>query len=810
MLEWNKMNPGNDSWQVIEDLYQAALDRPAEERAAFLDEACPNPEIRGEVESLLAFAAKNDSLLNRSPWSQSGELELGANFWPYRIEEKIGIGGMGEVYRARDKRLARNVALKILPSHLTSDAERRARFVQEAQSAARLNHPNIVTIYDIGERDGRIFIAMEHVEGKTLADVIPPAGLPASQVLSYAVAMCGALAKAHAAGVIHRDLKPGNIMVTPEGVVKVLDFGLAKLLDQRSRGDETLTSKPETLSGLVMGTPAFMSPEQAEGKAVDARSDIFSFGALLYEMTTGRRAFGAASIAATLAAVVYKDPDPIVANVPRELSATIMRCLRKDPASRFQNMAEVRAALIERKPEPAKAPGSSIAVLAFSDMSAGGDNEYFSDGLSEEIINALTPTEGLKVIARTSAFAFKGKNEDVRRIGNVLGVAHVLEGSVRRSGNRIRVGAQLVNAIDGTNIWTQRYDREITDIFAVQDEIASAIVGALQLKLGSHPGSRHTPDIGAYEAYMLGVHFGVKSTPESIARAAQAFQRAIELDPSYAAPHAMQGLLHLMMSAWSLRPAHEAMPLIRTSAQQALQLDSHLSEAHGLLGVVAGVYDYDWHAAERHFAEALGADRVSDFARTFYAQYYLPPLGKTREAIEQMQRVLESDPLNVLNRSMLGFALHAAGDSQRANAELAKGLESEGAHWAIYSFLTQNYLGAGKLEEARAAAENAYRLAPWQPQVIGSLAGLLSRTSETQRAGHVLQQLKDSPAHRVPVGMMMYHLVRSEPDNTIDCMERAIEQRDMWAARFPRFQLAKILCSNPRWPSIMRRMNLPD
>src|SRR5579884_1396799 len=226
------MNPGSDSFQAIEDLYQSALGRPAEERAAFLDQACPDPEIRREVESLLGFARKNDSLLNHSPWSHSGEFELGADFWPYRVEEKIGTGGMGEVYRARDKRLARDVALKILPPNLTGDAERRARFVQEAQSAARLNHPNIVTIYDIGERDGRIFIAMEHVEGKTLADLIPPTGLPAGQALSYAVAICGALAKAHAAGVIHRDLKPGNIMVTPDGMVKVLDFGLAKLLER--------------------------------------------------------------------------------------------------------------------------------------------------------------------------------------------------------------------------------------------------------------------------------------------------------------------------------------------------------------------------------------------------------------------------------------------------------------------------------------------------------------------------------------------------------------------------------------------------
>jgi serine/threonine-protein kinase len=717
---------------------------------------------------------------------------------------------MGDIYKAHDARLNRFVAVKVLSTANAGDPERRRRFIQEAQAASGLNHPNIITIYDIVNEPEGDYMVMEFVSGKTLVDLIPKGGLRAPQALKYGVQMADALSAAHSAGIVHRDIKPGNVMVTDSGLVKVLDFGLAKLLEPRSPWDVTLTAKPQTQSGLVMGTPAFMSPEQAEGKPVDARSDIFSFGSLLYEMTTGKRAFAATSMAATLATVLHKEPEPISIHVPRELSGTILRCLRKSPESRFQSMADVRAALVEQKPDTgqAKMPGSSIAVLAFTDMSPGRENEYFSDGLSEEIINALTTVEGLKVIARTSAFAFKGKNEDVRRIASVLGVAHVLEGSVRRSGNRIRVGAQLVNASDGTNMWTQRYDREITDIFAVQDEIAGAIAGALQLKLGAQ--SHHNPNIRAYEAYMLGVYEGIKSTPESIARAGQAFQQAIDLDPSYAAPHAMQGLLHLMMSAWSLRPAREAMPLLRASAQRALQLDPHLSEAHGLMGVVAGMYDYDWRAAERHFAAALSANRVSDFARTFYAQYYLLPLGWTREAIEQMQRVLESDPLNVLNRSMLGFAIHAAGDTQQANAEFAKGLQTEGAHWAIYMLSSANHLGDGKIDEARAAAESAYRLAPWQPQVVGALAGLLSLTSETERAGQVLQQLKDLPAHRVPVGMTMYYLVRSEPENAIDCIEKAIEQRDMWAARFPRFQLAKILRFSARWPAIMRAMNLPE
>ncbi len=808
------MSPSRERWNSVEELYQAALERPADERDAFLNAACTDAQLRREVQSLLGFAPSGDPLLGHSPWTEQPGLEPGASFWRYRIEEKIGAGGMGEVYRARDSRLGRDVALKILPPDMMGDAERRGRFVREAQSAARLNHPGIVTVYDIGEADGRIYIAMEYVDGKTLSDVIPPEGLATVDVLRFSIPIAGALAKAHAAGVIHRDLKPGNIMVTSEGVVKVLDFGLAKLFEDTRPAEDTLTVRPQTQAGVVMGTPAFMSPEQAEGKDVDARSDIFSFGSLVYEMASGRRAFGANSMAATLVAVLHKDPEPLPSSVPPELAAIIMRCLRKEPERRFQNMADVGVALVELKPEkreaePVAAATASLAVLAFADMSPDRENEYFSDGLSEEIIHTLTGVQGLKVIARTSAFAFKGKNEDVRRIASALGVSHVLEGSVRKAGNRIRVMAQLIHSRDGANIWSQRYDREITDVFAVQDEIAGAIVGALRFKLTPQRGARRTPNIKAYEAYMRGVHEGFKATPESIARASQAFREAAELDPSYAAPHATQGLLYLMMSAWSLRPAHEAMPALRATAQKALDLDPHWPEAHGLLGVVSGMYDYDWTAAERHFALALSSDRGADFARSFYAQYYLLPLGRTREAIEHMERVLETDPLSSLYRSLLGVCLHAAGETERTSNELARGLEVED-HWTLHMVLSWNHAAAGEMAAARLAAESAYRLAPWSTQVVGALSGLLALTGETERAAQLLDQLRAQPAHRIPVGMALYHMIRSEPDDAIDWIEKAVEQRDMWAARFPRLRFARILRSNARWPGIMRKMNLPE
>jgi eukaryotic-like serine/threonine-protein kinase len=339
-------------WNSLEELYQAALDLPAAERAAFLKRSCADEELRREVESLLGFTPEGDPLLKNSPWAQPAALAPGTRMGPYRIAERLGAGGMGEVYKARDTRLEREVALKVLPADLVGDADRRARFIREARAASRLNHSNIVTIYDLGEQEGRVFIAMEYVEGRTLDAALPAGGLPAKDILKFAVPIAAALAKAHAAGIVHRDLKPANIMIAADSAVKVLDFGLAKLSGPLAGPeDSTGTAEPRTRAGMFMGTPAFMSPEQAEGKPVDARSDIFSFGSVLYQMATGKRAFRGDSTMATVAAVLREDPEAMPATVPPELQKIVLRCLRKDPDRRFQSMADVRVALEELRDE---------------------------------------------------------------------------------------------------------------------------------------------------------------------------------------------------------------------------------------------------------------------------------------------------------------------------------------------------------------------------------------------------------------------------------------------------------------------------
>lgn len=387
-------------------------------------------------------------------------LAPGVTLGPYELIALIGAGGMGEVWKARDTRLDRIVAIKRLKG------QHNTRFEQEARAIAALNHPHICVLHDIGPD----YLVMEYVDGTPLRGP-----LPVDDALRIAIQIAGALEAAHRKGILHRDLKPANVLITESGA-KLLDFGLAKLA---GTFDIDVTT---TAEGTVMGTAAYMSPEQAQAKVLDERSDVFSFGAVLYEMLAGTRAFHSESFAETLSAVMRDEPAPLQA--PEALATIVTRCLRKLPAGRFQNMSEVRTALEEiRRAGASPQSHASIAVLPFADMSPAKDSEYFSDGLAEEIINALAQIPGLKVIARTSAFAFKGQNVDIRQIAATLGVSNILEGSVRKAGNRTRVTAQLITAADGSHLWSERYDRDLSDIFAVQDEIAAAIAVALQLKL---------------------------------------------------------------------------------------------------------------------------------------------------------------------------------------------------------------------------------------------------------------------------------------------------------------------------------------
>jgi len=726
---------------------------------------------------------------------------------------------MGVVYKAFDRHLKRFVALKVLPPEKVADPERRHRFVQEARSASALNHPNIVTVYDIDQSDGVDFIAMEYVEGKTLGALIGHEGWQPSESLKYAVQIADALAKAHAAGIVHRDLKPGNVMVTAEGRVKVLDFGLAKLAAPAAAtavgADETTRSlavdQPVTGEGVVFGSVPYMSPEQAEGKPVDARSDIFAFGAVLYELLSGRRAFHGENLISTMAAILHGEPAPL--DAPAALQQIVKRCLAKPPGQRYQTMAELREAL--GKAAQAGVPTQqqpSIAVLPFANMSRDADDEYFSDGLAEEIINFLAQIPGLKVTARTSAFAFRGKEQDIQKIAEALHVRTVLEGSVRRSGNRIRVTAQLINSEDGFHLWSRRYDREMADLFDLQDEIAQAIASALQVELSGTPArlQQYKPSLPAYEALLKARHYLGIFRPDLLPRIKECFEQAIALDPKFALAHCEYAEYFSAMVYMGALSANQALPMMRSLAQKALELDPSLSEGHARLGFVAAYLEYDWKEAERCFRLAMARDPVPVLVRLDYAGGYLMPSGRPTEALQQIELGLQDDPLNLLLRLNRAGCLAAAGRDEEAAEGCRELLEFNPAMESAQTTLAALHALRGELDQALAFSEKAYALAPLVPGTIGLLAGLLKRTGDTRRADELLQKLRPFDAFGAPRGLAIYHWVLREFDAEADWLEKAIDQHDLYGALYLRGLLGRGLHSTPRWAGLMRKLNLSE
>ena len=700
-------------------------------------------------------------------------LSVGDKLGPYEILAPIGAGGMGEVWTARDTRLDRIVALKQLKSAHSG------RFEQEARAVAALNHPHICQIYDIGPD----FLVLEYVDGSRLRGP-----LPLEEALCTAAQIAGALEAAHAKGILHRDLKPGNIIVTGSGA-KLLDFGLAKF---------TLDADA-TQSMAISGTPLYMSPEQADGKPLDARSDIFSFGTVLYEMLCGRRAFD------SVAAVLRDDPAPL----DSPAAPVVTKCLAKQPGARYQAMTEVRAALKELAAKPV-AERQSIAVLPFANMSGDKEQEYFSDGLAEEILNLLAKIPGLKVIARTSSFAFRGKEQDITRIAEALRVRTILEGSVRRSGSRIRVSAQLIDASDGSHLWSERYDRELTDVFELQDEIAAAIAGALQAKLAPKPAvaERYRPNLAAYEAYLKGQHHIVTFNPALIARAREYYEQAISLDPNFSLAYSGLARWYAGQAVLALRPASEAMPQVQAWAQKALEIDPSLAEAHTFLALKAFCFDYDWDEAERRFSRALAADPVPAVTSIYYS-YYTLSLGRPNEAELLIRRAVEADPLSGYNRYHLARILQVTGRNQEAERELRHILELDQNSHTAWTSLGGVHFVREEITEAIRCIERAYSLAPFFTAALGCLAGLLARTGDMVRAEELLGRLGPPESYGAPIGWAAFHLYRGETEKAVDWWEKVIDQRDPWAVVAPRYWAAGALHASPRWPTLAKRMNLP-
>jgi serine/threonine protein kinase/tetratricopeptide (TPR) repeat protein len=770
----------------------------------------------------------------------------------YEILEPLGAGGMGEVYRARDTRLGREVAVKVLPAAVSSSPDRLARFEREARTVAGLNHPNIITLFSVEDESGVRFITMELVEGQSLDRLVTPGGLPLSRVLELAMPLAQALVAAHERGVIHRDLKPGNVMVTRDGWVKVLDFGLAKLaapeVPAQTATFGATAESPISGEGQVLGTIPYMAPEQIRGESVDARSDLFALGVMLYELATGRRPFTGPTTADVSSAILRDVAVPVLSlrgDFPRDFGRIIGRCLEKDPRDRVQTARDVynelryvqremeRGAPSAPRPTPA-APSRpaattpaaanevpSIAVLPFVNRSRGEEDEYFSDGLADELLNVLTKIRGLRVAARASSFQFKGKNEDLAVIGQRLNVATLLDGSVRKAGNRVRISVQLVKASDRFQLWSETYDRPLDDIFAVQDDIAQAVVKELRTTLlGEKPDSEasgiakadvavaekgHGQSGEAHRLYLQGKYFLDRFTRLDTVKGLQYLQEAVTLDPSHAAAWAELARAHISNGGYGWAPIHEAYASARESAMKALELAPDLAEAHVRLCAVQRMYDWDWKGAEASGRRALELAPGSAVALSM-AGALAHSLHRFDEAEELMRRSVEQDPLNAGAYSSLALVYRSMDRLADAERCIRKGLELSPQRIAGHHMLGVILAEQGRLDEALAEAN----LEPGEWARLTCLTYVHHTSGRKQESDEALRKLEETHGADSAYQIAAMHSARGEMDAGFAWLDRAYAERDSGLAQLVGEPTFRSLHGDPRWAALLKKMGLGE
>jgi len=894
-----------EQFERIGELYHAAMELEPEARADFLAEACGGEEeLRREVESLLRARGQADGFIAGRVAGVADEMAaqeqnlslIGHSVSHYQVLSLLAVGGMGEVYLAQDTRLGRKVALKLLPEAFTSNQERLQRFEREARTVSALNHPNILTLYEVGLADETHFIATEFIDGQTLRKHLHGQPLDLGAALDLAIQIAAALSAAHEAGVIHRDIKPENVMLRRDGYVKVLDFGLAKLTEPQHSAEvdaETaMLQKLTTEAGRVMGTPRYMSPEQARGQKLDARTDIFSLGVVLYEMLTGRPPFDGVNAVEGMVAIINREPTPLkehVTAVPDELQRIVSNALRKHRDERYQTARDLLNDLKDLKEElvfaaklghtsgagrdkaatlsaeafptasgtaipttssanivfdeikrhklaaliallvlvaaavgvalywqsqPTAVAIDSIAVLPFTNQNRAEEMDYLVDGLTESIINNLTQVPKLRVIARNSVFRYKGKEADLIGAGRALGVRAVVVGRVLQRGEQLTVSAELVDVRDNKQLWGERYERKVADLLAVQREIAKEISANLQMKLTRADESRvtkhYTENPEAYQLYLKGRFYWNKRTGETLKKAIEYFNQAIEKDPSYA--HALAGLAesYVLLPNFSAASPHDSAPKAKAAAKRALELDETLAEAHTALAYVLLNYYWDFPEANREFERAIALNPNYATAHQWYGNgYLLAIVERFDEAIAAGKRAQELDPFSLIVNSDLGQVYYFARRYDQAVEQLRKNVEIDPSFYTAHANLGMAYQGKGSFREALAEYRRAQELSA-DPIILARLGCAWAASGQRAEALQTLDQLKKISKQRyVPAyGFAILSAELGEKEQAFEWLEKCYQDREPKLTRLKVDPFFDTLRSDPRFADLVRRVGL--
>ncbi len=892
------------SWEKAKEIFGDALKLAPADRLRFLDGVCAgDDETRREVESLFASYDDAESFMENPAVGEVAEviaaeknkLESGKCFGHYEIISQLGAGGMGEVYLAADKKLDRRVAIKILNEKFSRHESNLQRFIQEAKAASALNHPNILIIHEIGESDDANYIVSEFVEGKTLRETSKQGSLKLSEVLDISIQIAGALAAAHSAKIVHRDIKPENIIVRPDGYAKILDFGLAKLVEQKAVGFEDDSSKQnQTTKGVIMGTVNYMSPEQAKGEQVNERTDIFSFGVVIYEMIAGRTPLAGDSMSETFANLINAEPPPLsrfAEGVPDELQRIIDKTLRKNKDERYQTMKDLLADLkslrenlaFDERLEKSSSPGivtatkvlqattgdaniqtvetqysfsrqikqhksfatfalvallvgaigfgyyflplrknvssadgkKSIAVLPFVNASRDADAEYLSDGVTENVINNLSQLSGLKVMAKNSVFRYKGKEIELKKVADELGVESLVMGDIKQVGDKIVINVSLIDPNDGSQIWGKQFVKNSSDVIATQNEIAQSVAQSLRLNLTDVEkqtlAKRSTENAEAYQLYLKGRFFGQQNTPDGLSKSIELYRQAIDKDPNFALAYSEMGMRHVNLGIYFL-PPREMMPKARAYANKALEIDNTLSDPHTVLGLIALLYDWDWGKAKEELTKGDVVNLQS--IETFNcAAHVLHLTGRASEADESLRRALENDPLSISLTTELGCNSYYARRYDESISQYREALLIEPRNFMAIYGLARSLNHKKQYQEAIDEIEKAKTFMPMLPPIAVAEQGYAyAKMGRREEAEKQLKTLDDASKQIYvdPFLMATVYLGLDDKDQALAWLEKSSEVRSSLMPSVIKDIKWDDLRGDARFQNLLQRIGFPQ